>query len=85
MEKIKENLKMQLIEQLNLEDINVSDIDDDAPLFGEAGLGLDSIDALEIIVLLEANYHIKLKDPEEGKTVFHSVNSLAKYIKEYQA
>ena len=85
METIKENLKLKLIEQLNLEDIAVSDIEDDAPLFGDDGLGLDSIDALEIIVLLEANYHIKLKDPEEGKTVFRSINSLAKYIKEYQA
>lgn len=85
MENLKENLKKQLIEQLNLEDIQPSDIADDAPLFGDAGLGLDSIDALEIIVLLEANYKIKLKDPEEGKEVFHSVQSLANYITNYQS
>lgn len=85
MEELKEKLKAQLIEQLNLEDIEVSDIEDDAPLFGDDGLGLDSIDALEIIVLLEGNYNIKLKNPEEGQTVFRSVNSLAQYISENQA
>lgn len=82
MEELKAKIKQQLIAQLNLEDIEVSDIEDDAPLFSDKGLGLDSIDALEIIVLLEANYDIKLKDPEAGKEVFFSVNTLAKYISE---
>lgn len=72
-------LKEQIIEQLNLEDLTPSDIDNDAPLFGE-GLGLDSIDALEFIVLLEQHYGIKIADPNEGKDIFQSVNSLAAYI-----
>ena len=79
MSELKEKLKVQIIEQLNLEDLNPEDIQDDAPLFGE-GLGLDSIDALEFIVLLEQHYGIKISDPSEGKEVFQSVNALAAYI-----
>ena len=56
MSELKENLKAQIIEQLSLEDLTPADIKDDAPLFGDEGLGLDSIDALEFIVLLESNY-----------------------------
>ena len=52
---LKEELKTKLIEALNLEDVTTADIDDNAPLFGEDGFGLDSIDALELIVLLEKN------------------------------
>lgn len=77
---IKEELKKQLIEELNLEEVSVDDIKDDTLLFGDDGLGLDSIDALELIVLLEKYYKIKLSNPEEGQTVFHSVNSMAEYI-----
>lgn len=80
MSDLKENLKAQIIEQLNLEDLTPSDIQDDAPLFGDQGLGLDSIDALEFIVLLESNYGIKIADPSQGREIFHSVNSLADYI-----
>lgn len=64
---LKEELKGKMIEALNLEDIVITDLEDDAPLFGEEGLGLDSIDALELIVLLEKNYGIKISDPKEGK------------------
>jgi acyl carrier protein len=78
-----EELKQQIIEALNLEDITPADIQDDAPLFGE-GLGLDSIDALELFVLLDKQYGIKLKDKEEGKQVFRSVNSMAAYIEEHR-
>lgn len=74
-----EELKQQIIEALSLEDITPADIRDDAPLFGE-GLGLDSIDALELFVLLDKQYGIKLKDKEEGKQVFRSVNTMAAYI-----
>lgn len=80
MSELKETLKVQIIEQLNLEDLTPADIQDDAPLFGNDGLGLDSIDALEFIVLLESNYDIKIADPSEGKEIFQSVNSLAAYI-----
>jgi acyl carrier protein len=74
-----EKLKKELIEQLNLEDMEPDEIDADAALFGD-GMGLDSIDALEIIVLLEKEYDIKISDPREGKDIMHSVSSLAKYI-----
>ena len=78
-EELIEKLKSEIIEVLNLEDLTPADIDADAPLFGE-GLGLDSIDALELIVLLERNYGIKLKDAAEGKEVFKLVAVMADYI-----
>lgn len=84
MSELKENLKVQIIEQLNLEDLTPADIQDDASLFGDDGLGLDSIDALEFIVLLESNYGIKIADPSEGRDIFKSVNSLAEYIEKNQ-
>ncbi len=79
MTELKENLKRQIVEQLNLKDIKPEEIGDDQPLFVE-GLGLDSIDALELIVLLQQNYGIKLTRAEDGPTVFRSVNSMADYI-----
>ena len=72
-------LKNQIIDDLNLEDMTADDIDAQAPLFGE-GLGLDSIDALELIVLLEREYGIKLSNPAEGKAIFKSVASIAEYV-----
>lgn len=72
-------LKQEIIEVLNLEDVKPEDIADDAPLFGE-GLGLDSIDALELIVLLEKNYGIKLQDPAKGKDIFKSIRVMAEYV-----
>ncbi len=72
-------LKQQIIEVLNLEDMKPEDIDENASLFGE-GLGLDSIDALELIVLMEKNYGIKLQDPSMGKEIFKSVAVMADYI-----
>lgn len=74
-----EKLKGEIIEQLNLEEVEASDINANEPLFGD-GLGLDSIDALELIVLLEKNYGIKLENPEEGREVFYSVKTLADFI-----
>lgn len=85
MEEIIEKLKVQLIEQLNLEDIEPDEIEADEALFGDEGIGLDSIDALEIIVLLEKEYGVKLEDPKQGKDVFYSVQTLAKYISEHQS
>ncbi len=79
MEQLKQQLKVQIIEALNLEDLTPADIADDAPLFGE-GLGLDSIDALELIMLMEKNYGIKLSNPAEGKNIFRSVSTMADYI-----
>jgi len=80
MSDLKETLKSQIIEQLSLEDITPADIQNDAPLFDESGLGLDSIDALEFIVLLETNYGIKISDPSRGKEIFHSIDTLAAFI-----
>ena len=81
MSELRENLKQQIVSHLNLEDINPSDIQNNEILFGE-GLGLDSIDALELIVLVEQEYGIKITDPEKGKAVFASVNTLAQFIEE---
>lgn len=81
MNELKENLKRQIIDQLNLKDIKPEDIGDDTPLFVE-GLGLDSIDALELIVLLQQNYGIKLTRAEDGPAVFKSVNTMAAFIEE---
>jgi len=79
MEGLKKELKENIIEQLNLEDIAVTEIGDNDPLFGD-GLGLDSIDALELIVMLDKDYGIKLTDPKEGKAIFESIEVMAKYI-----
>jgi acyl carrier protein len=83
MEALVAKLKKQVVEQLNLEDIKPEDIDPKAPLFGE-GLGLDSIDALELIVLLEREYGIKINDPSEGKKIFVSIETMARFITENQ-
>ena len=79
MEELILKLKEEIIDVLNLEDVKPADIDENAPLFGE-GLGLDSIDALELIVLMEKNYGIKLQDPSQGKEIFKSIKVLADYI-----
>lgn len=79
MEQLIEQLKTQIIEALNFEDMTPADIDTDAPLFGE-GLGLDSIDALELIMLMDREYGIKLADSKEGKAIFQSVRTMAEYI-----
>jgi acyl carrier protein len=85
MDNLKEDLKKQIIEQLNLEDIQVSDINDDALLFNDEGLGLDSIDALELIVLLEKYHGIQVTKPEEGKEAFLSINTMADFINRKRA
>ena len=79
MDELIEELKVAIIEALNLEDLTPADIDADAPLFGE-GPGLDSIDALELIVLMERNYGIRLKDAAAGRQVFQSVRVMAEYV-----
>ncbi len=83
MESLIIKLKEQIIEQLNLQDITPADIKDDQPLFVD-GLGLDSIDALELIVLLQQHYGIKLNNAEEGPKVFKSVQTMAEYITAHQ-
>jgi acyl carrier protein len=83
MEQLTLNLKKQIIEVLNLKHLRPADIISDQPLFGD-GLGLDSIDALELIVLLQQQYNIRLADPQEGPKIFKSVNTIAEYIQAHQ-
>jgi acyl carrier protein len=79
MEQLKVDLKKQIIEALNLKHLKPEDIGDDQALFVE-GLGLDSIDALELIVLLQQKYNVKIENPQEGPKIFKSVNTMAEYI-----
>lgn len=79
MDQLITELKKEIILQLNLQDITPEDIKDNAPLFVD-GLGLDSIDVLELIVLMQKKYGIKINGAEEGKTVFFSVKSMAEFI-----
>lgn len=79
MEQLKTQLKQQIIEALNLEDITPEDIDNAAPLFGD-GLGLDSIDALEIILILEQNYGIHIANAADARPIFKSIDTLAEFI-----
>lgn len=79
MDNLMADLKKQIIAQLNLQHVTPEQISNDEPLFVE-GLGLDSIDALELIVLLQQEYNIKLNNAEDGPRVFSSVRSMAEYI-----
>jgi acyl carrier protein len=81
MEQLINTLKGQIITALKLSDVRPGDIDADAPLVG-AGLGLDSIDTLELLVLLEKQYGVTIPDVNVGRKVFGSVRSLAAYIQE---
>lgn len=78
---LKEKLKQQIIDYLNLIDVEPEDLKDDSPLFGPDGdLGLDSIDSVELLVLLEREYQLKITDPKEGRKVLTDVDSMAQYI-----
>lgn len=83
MEQLIEELKPLIIKHLNLQGIKEDDIDPDAPLFG-SGLGLDSIDALELIVLLQQEYGIKITSAEEGKNAFQTVRTMAEYVSKHR-
>lgn len=80
MEDLKIELKKQIIQELNLEAVSPDDIENDAPLFGGNGIGLDSIDALELVLIME-NYHgVKIPDSTVGEKVLYSINTMAEYI-----
>jgi acyl carrier protein len=81
MEQLILKLKEEIIASLNLTEMNPGMIDENAPLFVD-GLGLDSIDALELTLLLEKKYGLKLTTAEEGKKVLQSVRSMAEYIRQ---
>ena len=83
MEKLIESLKINIIEQLNLKQFTPADIKEDEPLFG-GGLGLDSIDALELIIMMEKHYGVKIQNAEQGKKVLSSIKSIAEYISQNQ-
>ncbi|MBR3648199.1 MAG: acyl carrier protein [Paludibacteraceae bacterium] len=78
-----EELKQLIIDALNLEGMTPADIDDAAPLFGE-GLGLDSIDALELLMILDKHFGIKFATREESKAVLASVNTMAEYVNNHR-
>ena len=77
---LRAQIKEQIVETLGLDDVTPAEITDDAPLFGPNGLGLDSIDALELVVMVEKHYGIKLTDMETSKAAFHSVDTLAEFV-----
>ena len=79
MDELIEQLKSQIVECLNIEDVDPKDIDENESLYGE-GLGLDSIDVLELIVMIEKEYGLKIKSAESGKKVFMTVRSISEYI-----
>ncbi len=81
---LQEKIKETLVRELGLVDVTPDAIDDDAPLFGDEGLGLDSLDAVELVVLVQKFFHTEIKDSKEGTTAFQSVNSLARFIEERQ-
>lgn len=80
---IKKQLKEILVQGLNLEDVTTEDIDDEAPLFGE-GLGLDSLDAVEIVMLIQRHFHVEIKNADEAKKAFTSINTLVRFIESHQ-
>jgi acyl carrier protein len=81
MEDIKRRLKEIIIKELRLQDLKADDIGDDTPLFGEeGGLGLDSLDAVELVVLIQKHFGVQIADMQEGRKAFASINGLAAYI-----
>ena len=82
MEQLINDLKLQIKEALHLEELSLEDFDENTPLFGEDGIGLDSIDILEIVVLLEKEYGIRMTKPKEGKAIFQSIKTFAEYVQE---
>ena len=79
---IKQKLKQVIITDLALEGISVDTIDDDSPIFGKEGLGLDSLDAVELVVVIQKHFGILIKDMAKGREVFLSINTLAEFIQE---
>lgn len=81
--RIRTQLKELLVKNLNMEGVTPDSIRDDEPLFGE-GLGLDSLDAVEIVVILQRHFGVEVKDMEKGREIFRSVNTVARYIYDFK-
>jgi acyl carrier protein len=79
----KAKLKAVLAQEMNLQDLVSEGIDDDAALFGDAGLGLDSLDAVELVILVKKHFDVEIKDMEESKAIFTSLNTLSAYIEQH--
>jgi acyl carrier protein len=79
LQKIRTQLKEMIVKDLGLEDVKPGEIKDDEVLFGE-GLGLDSLDAVEIVVLLQRNFGLEVKNMEQGKEIFRSIDTIANFI-----
>ena len=83
MEKLKQQLKEIIVNELKIQDIAPEEMGDNDPLFGE-GLGLDSLDAVELVVIIQKNFDVQIADMDEGRKAFESINSLAEYIQKAQ-
>ena len=81
---IRQRLKELMISELML-DMTPADIGDDTPLFGPAGIGLDSVDALQLVVMIETNFHFKMADQDQAKRILHSVNTIAEALEQKAA
>ena len=80
---LEDELKSMLVKELKLEDVDPVEIHDDDPLFRD-GLGLDSLDAVELVVLLQKHYQVEIKDMDEGRKAFASIQSLADFVRAHR-